>query len=154
MSVFCSWFHCSRYVLHYLDGSFNSLDFPYNFSIPVITFARLLDCVDKYSHSTSIGSAVQHIVHLLLPLKHTLPDPSTWTWYRQIHRQSIEMRLFKGTKTGFGCTILNVFRAMNIIALISVIAASFVMLVKTFIVSRFYFFDAVTHLVTAFVSSE
>lgn len=64
------------------------------------------------------------------------------------------MRLFKGTKTGFGCTILNIFRAMNIIALISVIAASFVMLVKTFIVSKFYFFDAVTHVVTAFVSSK
>ena len=64
------------------------------------------------------------------------------------------MRLFKGTKTGFGCTVLNVFRAMNIIALISVIAASFVMLVKTFIVSKFYFFDAVTHIVTAFVSSK
>ena len=64
------------------------------------------------------------------------------------------MRFFKGTKKGFGCTILNVFRVMNIIALISVIAASLVMLVKTFVVSKFFFFDAVSHLVTAFIARE
>ncbi|MCJ1336812.1 hypothetical protein MMC09_002090 [Bachmanniomyces sp. S44760] len=38
---------------------------------------------------------------------------------------------------------------MNIIALLAVVAASFVMLVKTFIVSQFFFFDGISHVVTA-----
>ncbi|KAF2184422.1 hypothetical protein K469DRAFT_580000 [Zopfia rhizophila CBS 207.26] len=53
---------------------------------------------------------------------------------------------------GPGYIILNVLRAMNIIALMSVVAASTVMLVKTFIVSKFFFFDATTHVVTAIAS--
>jgi hypothetical protein len=52
---------------------------------------------------------------------------------------------------GPGYIILNVMRALNIIALASVVASSVVMLVKTFIVSKFFFFDATSHVVTATV---
>lgn len=50
---------------------------------------------------------------------------------------------------GPGYIILNIQRAMNIIALASVVASSVVMLVKTFIVSKFFFFDATSHVITA-----
>ncbi|KAF2833387.1 hypothetical protein CC86DRAFT_279307 [Ophiobolus disseminans] len=40
-------------------------------------------------------------------------------------------------------------RGLNIIALASVVASSVVMLVKTFIVSKFFFFDACSHVLTA-----
>ncbi|KAF2018126.1 hypothetical protein BU24DRAFT_165151 [Aaosphaeria arxii CBS 175.79] len=52
---------------------------------------------------------------------------------------------------GPGYIILNVMRAMNLIVLGSVVASSVVMLVKTFIVSKFFFFDATSHVVTALV---
>ena len=55
---------------------------------------------------------------------------------------------------GPGCTILNVIRVMNIIGLLAVIAASIVMLVKTFIVSKFFFFDGVSHIITAGLSGQ
>ncbi|KAH7125111.1 hypothetical protein B0J11DRAFT_435049 [Dendryphion nanum] len=42
-------------------------------------------------------------------------------------------------------------RALNIITLASVVASSVVMLVKTFIVSKFFFFDATSHVITALV---
>ena len=64
------------------------------------------------------------------------------------------MPFFKRSLAGPGYIVLNVIRVMNIIALLSVVAASFVMLVKTFIVSKFFFFDGVSHLVTGCVSSE
>ncbi|KAF2709178.1 hypothetical protein K504DRAFT_476576 [Pleomassaria siparia CBS 279.74] len=50
---------------------------------------------------------------------------------------------------GPGYIILNVIRGLNIITLASVVASSVVMLVKTFIVSKFFFFDATSHVVTA-----
>ncbi|KAF2759611.1 hypothetical protein EJ05DRAFT_303795 [Pseudovirgaria hyperparasitica] len=53
---------------------------------------------------------------------------------------------------GPGYIILNVLRIMNIISLLSVIAGSMVMLVKTIIVSKFFFFDAATNLITSLVS--
>jgi hypothetical protein len=43
---------------------------------------------------------------------------------------------------------------MNIIGFLAVIAASVVMLVKTSVSSKFFFFDAVTHVLTAVTSSE
>ncbi|KAJ4365052.1 hypothetical protein N0V83_008668 [Neocucurbitaria cava] len=52
---------------------------------------------------------------------------------------------------GPGYIILNVLRGLNIIALASVVASSVVMLVKTFIVSKFFFFDACSHVITAIV---
>ncbi|KAH9876069.1 hypothetical protein J1614_003948 [Plenodomus biglobosus] len=50
---------------------------------------------------------------------------------------------------GPGYIILNVLRGLNIIALASVVASSIVMLVKTFIISKFFFFDATSHVITA-----
>lgn len=62
------------------------------------------------------------------------------------------MPLFKRSLAGPGYIILNGIRIINIITLISVIVASAVMLVKTFVVSKFFFFDGVSHIVTAFIS--
>ena len=64
------------------------------------------------------------------------------------------MPFFKKSLAGPGYVVLNAIRVMNIIALLSVVAASFVMLVKTFIVSKFFFFDGVSHLITGCVSSK
>ncbi|MCJ1225458.1 hypothetical protein MMC12_002107 [Toensbergia leucococca] len=62
------------------------------------------------------------------------------------------MPFFKRSLAGPGYIVLNVIRGMNIVALLAVIAASSVMLVKTFIVSKFFFFDAISHVVTAALS--
>ena len=64
------------------------------------------------------------------------------------------MPFFKKPLAGPGYIILNIIRAMNIIGLFAVIVASFSMLVKTFIVSKFFFFDAVSHIITASLSSK
>ena len=64
------------------------------------------------------------------------------------------MGLFKRSLAGPGYVILNVIRAMNVISLLAVIAASMVMLVKGFVVSKFFFFDAVSHLITAILASK
>ncbi|KAI9674379.1 MAG: hypothetical protein M1829_003781 [Trizodia sp. TS-e1964] len=53
---------------------------------------------------------------------------------------------------GPGYVILNILRVLNITALASVIVASWVMLVKTFVVSKFFFFDACGHAVTSSIS--
>ena len=72
---------------------------------------------------------------------------------------------------GPGYIILNVLRVMNIVGLLSIIAASVVMLAKLGLESnvsvsnrrstsefsctvQFFFFDAVSHVVTVFVSSK
>lgn len=62
------------------------------------------------------------------------------------------MPFFKRSLAGPGYVVLNVIRVMNVVALLAVVAASFVMLVKTFIVSKFFFFDGVSHLITGCVS--
>lgn len=53
---------------------------------------------------------------------------------------------------GPGYIILNGIRIMNIIGFLAVITASVVMLVKTSTASKFFFFDAVTHVLTAITS--
>ncbi|KAL5114296.1 hypothetical protein ACEQ8H_007816 [Pleosporales sp. CAS-2024a] len=50
---------------------------------------------------------------------------------------------------GPGYIILNVMRGLNIIALGSAVASSVVMLVRTFVISKFFFFDACSHVITA-----
>jgi hypothetical protein len=62
------------------------------------------------------------------------------------------MRFFPKKLAGAGYVVLNVIRVMNIIALLTVIAASSVMLVKTFIVSKFFFFDACEHIIRIIMS--
>lgn len=64
------------------------------------------------------------------------------------------MTLSPKSLAGPGYIILNGIRAMNIIGLLVVITASVVMLVKTSHGSEFFFFDAVTHVLTAITSSE
>jgi hypothetical protein len=54
---------------------------------------------------------------------------------------------------GPGFVILNIIRAMNITSFVAVIIASIVMVVKTFTISKFFFFDAATHIITALTSS-
>ncbi|RMZ84708.1 hypothetical protein DV737_g904, partial [Chaetothyriales sp. CBS 132003] len=51
-----------------------------------------------------------------------------------------------------GYVVLNVIRGLNLVALLAVMAASSVMLVKTFIVSKFFFFDAAGHVVRIVIS--
>ncbi|CAK7241531.1 MAG: hypothetical protein STHCBS139747_002993 [Sporothrix thermara] len=53
---------------------------------------------------------------------------------------------------GIGYKVLNVLRPCNIIALITVIAASWVMIVLSGVTGQFFFFDAVTHVFTSSVS--
>ncbi|KIW05267.1 uncharacterized protein PV09_03799 [Verruconis gallopava] len=53
---------------------------------------------------------------------------------------------------GPGFIILNVLRAMNIIGLLAVCVASFIMVIKTFTASKFFFFDGATHIITALSS--
>lgn len=67
------------------------------------------------------------------------------------------MKLFKKTLSnkslaGPGYVILNVLRAMNIVAMVAVIGASILMLIKTTINSNFFFFGAFTHVVVASVA--
>ena len=64
------------------------------------------------------------------------------------------MPFFKQSLAGPGYIVLNTIRVCNIICLLSVVAAAFVMLVKTFVVSKFFFFDGVSHVITAFLASE
>lgn len=64
------------------------------------------------------------------------------------------MSFIKRSLAGPGYIILNTIRVMNIISLVAIIAASAVMIVKTFVVSKFFFFDAVSHLITAILSSK
>lgn len=57
------------------------------------------------------------------------------------------MLFFGRSLLGAGYVVLNVIRVMNIIAFLAIIAASSVMLVKTFVVSKFFFFDACEHVI-------
>ncbi|MCJ1361563.1 hypothetical protein MMC16_000663 [Acarospora aff. strigata] len=59
------------------------------------------------------------------------------------------MKFFNKSLAGPGFIILNTIRIMNIIALLAVIAASWVMIVKTFVVSKFFFFDGTSHVITS-----
>lgn len=55
---------------------------------------------------------------------------------------------------GRGYMILNAVRCVNLISLLLVLAASSIMIVKTFIVSKFFFFDAISHVITGLLSSK
>ena len=64
------------------------------------------------------------------------------------------MALSSKSLAGPGYIILNGIRVLNIIGLLSVIAGAVVMLVKTSVSSKFFFFDAVTHVLTTITSSK
>ncbi|KAI6838417.1 hypothetical protein KC332_g5352 [Hortaea werneckii] len=61
------------------------------------------------------------------------------------------MALSSKTLAGSGYIILNCIRGLNIIGLLAVMSASVIMLVKTSTSSKFFFFDAVSNVITAFV---
>ncbi|KAL9112924.1 MAG: hypothetical protein Q9227_002788 [Pyrenula ochraceoflavens] len=63
------------------------------------------------------------------------------------------MVFFNKSLAGPGYIILNIIRVLNILSLLAVIAASAVMLVKTFVVSKFFFFDACSHVIAATIST-
>lgn len=64
------------------------------------------------------------------------------------------MTLSTKSLAGPGYIILNGIRVMNIIGLLAVTTASVVMLVKTSMESEFFFFDAVSHVLTAITGSK
>jgi len=64
------------------------------------------------------------------------------------------MPLSSKSLAGPGYVILNVLRIMNIISFLMAIIASIVMLVRTVIESQFFFFDAVSHVITACFGSK
>ncbi len=63
------------------------------------------------------------------------------------------MALSQSSLAGPGYIILQIIRVMNIIGLLAVITGSIVMLVKTSVASKFFFFDAVSHVLTAITGS-
>ncbi|KAL1999851.1 hypothetical protein VTN02DRAFT_3894 [Thermoascus thermophilus] len=63
------------------------------------------------------------------------------------------MAFLKGSLAGPGYVILNAIRVMNIIVLLTISAASVVMIVKIDITNSFFFFDAATHVITAGIST-
>lgn len=65
-----------------------------------------------------------------------------------------DMPLSTKNLNGPGYIILNGIRGMNIIALLAVVTASIVMLVKISTDTKLFFFDAVSHVVTAVTSSK
>jgi len=65
-----------------------------------------------------------------------------------------KMALSPKSLAGPGYIILNAIRVMNIIGLLAVITASVVMLVKTSVATKLFFFDAVSHVLTAITGSE
>lgn len=69
-------------------------------------------------------------------------------WKRRVKKMPLSSKKLAGP----GFIILNVIRAMNIIALLAVVAASVIMIIKTFTVSKFYFFDGATHAITVLAS--
>lgn len=68
--------------------------------------------------------------------------------------KTADMPLSTKNLNGPGYIILNGIRVMNIIALLAVITASIVMLVKISTDTKLFFFDAVSHVVTATTSSK
>ncbi|RMZ30189.1 hypothetical protein D0859_05688 [Hortaea werneckii] len=64
------------------------------------------------------------------------------------------MALSSKTLAGSGYIILNCIRGLNIIGLLAVMSASVIMLVKTSTSSKFFFFDAVSNVITAFVCGK
>lgn len=64
------------------------------------------------------------------------------------------MAKLRESLAGPGYVILNVIRALNIIAFLDIIAACAVMLVKIHMLNGYFFFQAVTHAVVALVSSK
>lgn len=74
--------------------------------------------------------------------------------HKKTSETSTKMALSRKSLAGPGYIILNGIRVANIIALLAVITGSIVMLVKTSTASKFFFFDAVSHVLTAITGSK
>lgn len=68
--------------------------------------------------------------------------------------ETADMPLSTKNLNGPGYIILNGIRGMNVVALLAVITASIVMLAKISTDTKLFFFDAVSHVVTAVTSSK
>jgi hypothetical protein len=64
------------------------------------------------------------------------------------------MASLKESLAGPGFVILNAIRVFNIIVFLDIIAASIVMIVKISLLSSFFFFQAVSHVMAAGISSK
>ena len=63
------------------------------------------------------------------------------------------MSIFKSRSlAGAGYVVLNIIRAMNVIALLAVVAASSIMLVRMFNTKSFFFFDACDNLIRVVIA--
>lgn len=78
---------------------------------------------------------ISPIQHLILPRGYKMPLFS----------------LTPKTLAGPGYVILNIIRALNILGLTAVITSSIVMVVKTVMTTQLYFFDGLSHMITAFI---
>ena len=58
----------------------------------------------------------------------------------------------KRSLAGPGYIILNCIRVLNVIALGAVMAGSIVMLIRGLVISQFFIFDAISHIVTFLLS--
>ena len=59
--------------------------------------------------------------------------------------------IFKRSLAGPGYVILNIIRVLNIIALIALAAASVVLMFRNIMLSTFFVFEAIAHVVTVFI---
>lgn len=124
-------------------------------------FLRLYP-TEKYAHRASYRLQQTDICRLLyLPIETSrftnltnIFRPATTKSDQQTTTTRRKMTLSSKSLAGPGYIILNCIRVMNIIGFLAVIAASVVMLVKTSTASKFFFFDAVTHVLTAVTSSK
>jgi len=67
---------------------------------------------------------------------------------------SDNMTLSLKTLAGSGYVILNCIRGLNLIGLLALMTASVIMLIKTSTSSKFFFFDAVSQITTAFICGK
>lgn len=64
------------------------------------------------------------------------------------------MTLSPKTLAGSGYIILNCIRGLNVIGFLAAMCASVIMLIKTSTSSKFFFFDAVSQITTAFICGK
>lgn len=110
---------------------------------------RLLRSPTTFSHARASSPSLDdyHRTNLQLTCRaavRQLPIPTT----------GIMSILISKSLAGPAYLILNTIRALNIVGLLLVATASILMLVKTITVSRFFFFDGCSHVITACISCE
>ena len=110
------------------------------FNIYLKHFNRLLCSIQALSFLSQASSRTLQLTGKTTKIKNLRSTTIT-------HTQS-KMPFFKSSLSGPGYIVLNVIRVCNIIALLAIVAASFCMLIKTFVVSKFFFFDGVSHVIT------